>query len=375
MPNQRGILQELDQNVRRKPNLSKAQRDEAVGMFVGGAPPKEIAEYFDRTPQGIGKILKKYHNTGTTQDKPRPGRPKLIDRHQSKLIYRAVRKDPKIEYEKLREVAQVFPLEAPPLNPPSRSTLYRELKGLGLTNHRCKKRPKLDRGHALKRLQFCREYRNFRWRRRPLKFSDKCSLQKGSGANQSWCFRFLWEKWDPKMIEEVPTGRAPQQMVWGSIWLDERGSPRRSNLVIMERDSNAPKGGYSAQSYIEALTEGLLPHYRRSQLFMQDGAGIHRSRAVREFLDDHHVNTIDWPPYSPDLNPIEHLWWILKRDMHQNYPQFNNWSKAQSEWEAFCEALKECWRAIPGSLIKSLILSMPDRIEACYTARGYQTKY
>jgi hypothetical protein len=98
------------------------------------------------------------------------------------------------------------------------------------------------------------------------------------------------------MIEEVPTGRAPQQMVWGSIWLDERGCPRRSNLVIMERDSNAPKGGYSAQSYIEALTEGLLPHYRRSQLFMQDGAGIHRSRAVREFLDNHHVNTIDWPP-------------------------------------------------------------------------------
>jgi transposase len=183
MPNQRGILQELDQNVRREPNLSKAQRDEAFGVFVGGAPLKEIAEYFDRTPRRIGKILKKYHNTGTTQDEPRPGRPKLIDRHQSELIYRAVRKDPKIEYEKLREVAQVFPLEAPPWNPPSRSTVYRELKGLGPTNHCYKKRPKLDRGHALKCLQFCREYRNFRWRRRPLQFSDECSLQKGSGAN------------------------------------------------------------------------------------------------------------------------------------------------------------------------------------------------
>jgi len=73
------------------------------------------------------------------------------------------------------------------------------------------------------------------------------------------------------MVSTVSTGRAPQQMVWGSIWLDERGRPRRSPLVIMERGSDAPRGGYSAQSYVQALTEGLLPNSRRSQLFMQMG--------------------------------------------------------------------------------------------------------
>jgi hypothetical protein len=51
-------------------------------------------------------------------------------------------------------------------------------------------------------------------------------------------------------------------------------------LVIIERDSDAPRRGYSAQSYIEALTKGLLPHWRRSHLFMQDGAGIHRARVI-----------------------------------------------------------------------------------------------
>jgi hypothetical protein len=63
------------------------------------------------------------------------------------------------------------------------------------------------------------------------------------------------------------------------VWLDERGVARRSKLVIMERDPEAKKRGYSAKSYMEALTKGLLPHYRRSQLFMQDGAGIHHVSA------------------------------------------------------------------------------------------------
>jgi hypothetical protein len=86
---------------------------------------------------------------------------------------------------------------------------------------------------------------------------------------------------------------AAQQIVWAAIWLDEQGRPRRSKLIIMNRDSDAPKRGYSAKSYMEALTKGLLPHWRRSQLFMQDGAGIHQSHAVAAFLQHHHINTID----------------------------------------------------------------------------------
>ena len=177
------------------------------------------------------------------------------------------------------------------------------------------------------------------------------------------------------MITTISTRRKPAQMVWASVWLDERGRPRRSKLVIMDRDPLAKKKGYSSKSYIEALTKGLLPHYRRSQLFMQDNAGIHTSRAVRAFLLTHYINTIAWPPYSPDLNPIEHLWWHLKKRMFKHYPQYNNYSTAIEEWEGFVEALKECWKSIPGKLIKALIMSMPRRLGACRRARGWQTKY
>ena len=40
------------------------------------------------------------------------------------------------------------------------------------------------------------------------------------------------------MIPEISTSRKPAQMVWASVWLDERGRPRRSKLIIMQRDTD-----------------------------------------------------------------------------------------------------------------------------------------
>jgi transposase len=144
------------------------------------------------------------------------------------------------------------------------------------------------------------------------------------------------------MITEVPTSRRPAQMVWGCIWLDSQGRSRRSDLVIIERDPDAAHNGYSAQSYFKTLRKGLLPHWRRSQLFMQDNARIHTARVVVEFMEEHGITVLDWPPYSPDLNPIEHLWWVLKKMVFKRYPQYSNYSRAQEEWEGFCEALQTC---------------------------------
>jgi transposase len=158
MATQRQFGQELDQNVRRGPNISVIQRDQVIGMLNGGIPVKEVAHAYGRSDRCIRKIRQKYHQTGTTQDKPRSGRPPVLSLAQKKIIYRKVRAAPKIEYSKLAQEAIFVNYEGTPLKPPSCSTLYWELCRRGLTNHKAKKRPKFNRGHAALRLKFSREY-------------------------------------------------------------------------------------------------------------------------------------------------------------------------------------------------------------------------
>ena len=64
--------------------------------------------------------------------------------------------------------------------------------------------------------------------------------------------------------------------------------------------------------YQEVLSSHLLPFLEEQReqgfLFQQDNARIHVSRSTMAFLNEHNLAVLDWPPCSPDLNPIENIW-------------------------------------------------------------------
>ena len=60
-------------------------------------------------------------------------------------------------------------------------------------------------------------------------------------------------------------GRPISQMVWGSIWLGGW-----SKLVVMEQDYISNQGGFTANSYIKTLEDGMVEHYRPGLIFQQD---------------------------------------------------------------------------------------------------------
>lgn len=102
-------------------------------------------------------------------------------------------------------------------------------------------------------------------------------------------------------------------MVWG-CFTDERLDP----LIICDEE------GIGANEHEDILYDGLfsliddlLESLKDPEtiqvadenifLFMQDNAACHKATEVLEFLAEHNIPVMEWPPQSFDLNPIENL--------------------------------------------------------------------
>lgn len=159
-------------------------------------------------------------------------------------------------------------------------------------------------------------------------------------------------------------------MVWAAIGTRYRNS----DLIIMEGDPQARRTGFSANSYILALEDGLLPIYE-GQVFQQDNAPIHRATITSEWLQNHWINILqNWPPYSPDLNPIEHLWPRLKEALYE-LEDFDQNLEPKKQLQKMEELLPVAWSRIPSRVFRACLESMPDRLQAVIDAEGWQTKY
>ena len=55
------------------------------------------------------------------------------------------------------------------------------------------------------------------------------------------------------------------------------------------------------------------------------------------------VKVIDWPPYSPNLNPIKNLWKLLKNTICEKFPELLDMPKNQNSLSRLENAAKECW--------------------------------
>jgi hypothetical protein len=155
-------------------------------------------------------------------------------------------------------------------------------------------------------------------------------------------------------------------MVWGCFW-----DNRRTWIYLMDRDFEAKKHGYSANNYIEVLDAEVRPAYEANDdpgyIFMQDNTSIHTTYKIRYWFRDASIIVLDWPPYSSDLNPIEHVWKKLKEMVDQHFPEISRGiGEREIDLERLGCAIQACWDMIPKEFFDTLYESMPCRVEACY---------
>ena len=146
-----------------------------------------------------------------------------------------------------------------------------------------------------------------------------------------------------------------------------------------ERTHPKDQLGMNANQYInEVLQPHFLPFWQRiggtsrGMYFMQDGAGPHKAKKTLRFLTSNHIQLQSWPGNSPDLNPLENAWHLLKVRLRKRFRDPRRRPHSEEEW---IRAAQEEWMRIPTKVMNKLVDSVPRRIRACIKAHGGPTKY
>ena len=287
----------------------------------------------------------------------------MLSRRERRTIIRAARHDRRLTRRELRDQY------APHV---SLDTIYRLLKEHNIRKWIAKTRPKLEEKHAKARLAWALAHKD--WTVEDFEgviWSDECSVEKYATATNMWVFRTPAEKWERDCINVRLCRKGTALMVWGCFWGRYRGP-----LVPIREKS------ITSRVYRRLLHTFLLPVYLdvagilRDPIFQHDNAPIHKGGIVMRWFDRDNIDLADHPPYSPDLNPIEHTWVLLKRQPYKDYPNIGNTPGGPEKIkDKLAEVLPLCWEKIPEKNFEALWKSMPARVQAVIDAKGWQTRY
>jgi transposase len=101
---------------------------------------------------------------------------------------------------------------------------------------------------------------------------------------------------------------------------------------------------------------------------MHDNARPHTARIVTNYLDTVEIPRLERPARRPDMNPIEHVWDHLGRNVKKRQPLPETIQELRI-------ALYEEWEQMPQEEIQHVIESKPRRIETLPRCRGGYTRY
>jgi transposase len=243
---------------------------------------------------------------------------------------------------------------------PSKSAIQRFLNGNNYIKRRSELKPPISPENQAKRLAFAK-----RWMH-----DGNCTLENVIWTDET---RVASHPNNRRISLWTNTGEVPPQvkmhsggnmvMFWGCISKHGPGP-----LVSLQ-------GAMDGKEYIKVLKENLLPDLKLAKRtipgtwrIMQDNAPCHTSKLVKSFLARKNIEFIIWPPYSPDLNPIENIWHWMKHVLETEYPVCVSAEEIE-------ERIFEIWGTIDAEMCSKYCSNYEKRLLAVINSNGGYTKY
>ena len=194
------------------------------------------------------------------------------------------------------------------------------------------------------------------WRR--VLFMDESRFTLYRAAGRRRVYRRRGERFADACVVERDRFGGGSVMVWGGI-----AHGIQSQLIIVA-------GNMTAVKYRdEILRPVAVPLVQQRNLILQqDNARPHVARVCQDFLANNNIAPLAWPPYSPDLTPIEHMWDELDRRVRKR-------RNPPATLAQLRNAFIDEWNNIPMRTVNALVNSIQRRIRAATVARGGHTRY
>lgn len=336
------------------------QRNDIISGLESGQSIREVAQNVGVSSATVGRIAKTYCSGRKLK---KGGRPSILSDADKRYCVRQTtvgKLDNAVKVKKQLEKDHKIKV--------SSDTIRRTLRGSGLGALEKPKKPLLSAKNVRRRLEWCKAHADWTvddWRR--VVWSDETKINRFNSDGRVWAWIRDGENFQPKHVKITVKNGGGSIMLWSAITYAGTG-------WMCKIDGNMDKTLYKEiledeqSKTIDYACEKL--NLNKSQIiFQHDNDPKHTSNLVKDYLKEQVYQVMDWPPQSPDLNPIENIWQLLKIRLNE----FETPPKGMNE---LYERVTKVWYdIIRKEECQKVIDSMPKRIQQCIKAKGYWTKY
>jgi hypothetical protein len=245
----------------------------------------------------------------------------------------------------------------------SAKTIRNCLKSMKLKSFVAKQKPYVTGFQRSRRVKWAKSYLS-----KPLAFwkavifTDETHISLFNGGKRARVYRAPGEAYLPQHL--LPSVKHSLSVhLWGSV--SYRGVGK---IHFLEQGGRMNSHWYSCILQKE-LKETVIEQFGniKNATVQDDGAPCHRSKVVMNKFSKLGFKHMEWVGQSPDCNPIENLWMVLKNKVRAHSP------RTLAELKT---TITNVWNnEITLQYCKSLVCSMPRRLKSVIQNRGFPTKY